>query len=300
MLPYTRAELPGWGRLLKYIDGPHIYKALQYRDGKAMHVTVRGKNHGFLMKLDMSDWAQRMTFFLGRYYELGVSRTLEVLLRPGDRFVDVGSNIGMVTLHARYLVGANGHIDCFEPNPDNVVAIREHMRINHIENVLIHQCALADTAGSMTLNLTSDHTGTATLADVGADAVRTMEVTIRIGDEIIVGPPRLIKIDVEGFELHVLKGLKRTLSLHKPFVITELIEDQLNRANTSVFEVSDYLFELGYKAFGIGTRRKALRHELSLYPVEREHSLRDFADVLWAHGENVPEELTRHFGPSIR
>jgi hypothetical protein len=70
----------------------------------------------------------------GRYYELGVTRVLDFLLRPGDKFVDIGANIGMITLHARFLERAKGRIDCFEPNPECVEALQEHLSINGINN----------------------------------------------------------------------------------------------------------------------------------------------------------------------
>ena len=57
------------------------------RWAQAPIVTLRGKNHGYQMRLDLSDWSQRLTYFLGRYYELGVQRVLDVTLKPGARFV---------------------------------------------------------------------------------------------------------------------------------------------------------------------------------------------------------------------
>jgi hypothetical protein len=75
MLPYTRAELPGWDSLLHHFG-------LGWRAGlkpelKALPVArVRGKTHGYLMRLDRSDWAQRLTYFCGRRCKIGLSRYL--------------------------------------------------------------------------------------------------------------------------------------------------------------------------------------------------------------------------------
>ena len=239
-----------------------------------------------MMKLDLSNWSQRLTYFLGRYYELGVLRVLDVILQPGERFVDIGANIGMITLHARSLVGASGQIDCIEPNPDCVAIIEGHLRLNDIANARVHACALSDSPGALDLNLTSAHTGTATLAKVEG-AVRRIAVAVKVGDDVLAAasaaPVRLVKIDVEGFELHVLKGLRRTLTSDKPFVMTELIEEQLGKAGTSVREVTGLLFDLGYEAFGIQSARRLVRHELMLRPVARGDSFERFSDVLWAH-----------------
>ena len=97
------------------------------------------------------------------------------------------------------------------------------------------------------------------------------------------GWARLLHIDVEGVELHVLKGICRTLTNDKPFVLTELIEEQLVKAGTSVREVTGFLFDLGYEAFGIQSARRLVRRELMLKPVARGDSFERFSDVLWAH-----------------
>jgi len=284
LLPYTRAELPGWARLLHWAGALGRNSDGQW--ARAPTVTIRGKQHRFMMKLDLSNWSQRMTYFLGRYYEFGVLRVLDATLQPGERFVDIGANIGMITLQARSRVGASGQIDCFEPNPDCVAMIDRHLRLNGIANARVHACALSDRPGTLDLNLTSAHTGTATLAEVEG-VVRRIAVAVQVGDEVLAAasaaPVRLVKVDVEGFELHVLKGICRTLTNDKPFVMTELIEEQLAKGGTSVREVTGFLFDLGYEAFGIQSARRLVRRELMLKPVARGDSFERFSDVLWAH-----------------
>src|SRR5688572_13008130 len=93
-LPYFRSELPGWGRLMRVmkVSGPH--NDVHWVDSS--DVVLTGKSHGYRMQLELKDWCQRMTFFLGRYYELHVLRLIDTVLRPGDRAVDIGGNIGMI------------------------------------------------------------------------------------------------------------------------------------------------------------------------------------------------------------
>lgn len=246
-------------------------------------VIIRGKQHKYLMNLDLSNWAQRRTFFTGRYYELEVLSVLNLLLRSGDSFVDIGANLGMITLHARSLVGESGKIDAFEPNTECVNAIKDLMAMNGIGNVTIHPCAVAETAGALNLSFTSDHSGTATLTDVGDAAVRVLKVDVRVGDDCITTAPRAIKIDVEGFELHVLKGLRRTLTEHKPFLVTELVEGHLARAGNSTLEVKTFLSNLGYVGFGLSLTRSFWRYRLSLIPLELSVKAQKFNDVLWVH-----------------
>jgi FkbM family methyltransferase len=288
-LPLTRAEVPRWPKLIEMVssDWDERLKGAWREHAK---VVVRGKGHHQLMNLDLSDWAERMTFFLGRYYELGVLETLDLLLRPGDRFVDIGANIGMITLHARSLVGDRGRIDCFEPNPDCVAAIRANLALNAITNVVVHPCGLGDRAGPMTLHFASEHSGTATLADTGDDTVRAFSVDVEVGDEALQELPRVIKIDVEGFELQVLRGLRRTLADAAPFVITEVIESQLARAGAGTSDLVELFAGHGYRAFGIGLQRNnRLRNHMVLTPVDDVAEFARFKDFLWVHHERVGE-----------
>lgn len=285
VLPYTRHELPGWGHLLGAL------RVLVPTEGPAWNGArvrvIRGKDHGFLMKLDLSDWAQRMTFCLGRYYELGVLQVLDKVLGPGDAFVDFGANIGMVSLHARSLVGDAGVVHSYEPNPDCLRLLQEHVELNKLRNVFIHGCALSDTAGELPLSLTSEHTGTATLAPVPA-ARRTYAVPVRVGDEALIGiSPKVVKIDVEGFEVHVLRGLRDTLIRTAPFVITEVEETLLRRAGTTTQELISLMSSLGYRAYGIGTRRTFFRWHLSLSPLRHHQEFVRLSDVLWVPAGSI-------------
>ncbi len=249
----------------------------------APKVTIRGKNHGYLMELELSDWAERFTFFLGRYYEMGVQRVLDAILMQGDRFVDIGANIGMITLHARSLIGSTGQIDCFEPNPECVERIRRHLQMNSIQNVTIHMCALSDKVGNLNLNLSSEHSGTATLTEVD-EVKRALPVMVCVGDDLLMEGPRInvMKVDVEGYEMKVLSGLEGTLKKFKPIIITELIDTHLSRAGTSVAAVTERLSILGYAPLGIGSVRKGISHRLTL-----SRSIDNCNDAVWIHRDDA-------------
>ncbi len=210
---------------------------------------IRGKLHGYWMELDLSDWSERYTYFLGRNYELEVQQLLSKILEPGDRFIDVGANIGMISLHAAHLVTEIGKVDCFEPNPECVQAIKANLARNGVKHVKVFPVGLSDSNGVLQLNLTSLHTGTATMAPVEG-VTKSFEVQVLIGDDVVLSDSRrvkLIKIDVEGFELHVLRGLKRSLEIYQPMLITEFVESHFQRAGTSSAEITEFLTGIGYK-----------------------------------------------------
>lgn len=277
LLPYARHELPGWGRMLGTLG---LFAKERWAGAPAR--TVRGKWHGFEMTLDLADWAERQTYFLGRYYDLPTQLALRKLLRPGDCFVDVGANIGMLTLLAAALVGRTGRVIAVEPNPQAAGRIRQSLAANGVDWVTLHEVALADAAGELCLSVFDDHTGSGTLAPV-VNAAITNRITVRVmrGDDLLADlpqPPRVLKLDVEGYEPRALRGLQETLHAAQPIVVTEAEPVLLQRAGSDLAELFDVLHTAGYRGFWLGTCRRRLRYQLALRPLT--DSVRE-SNVVW-------------------
>ena len=289
-LPYTRLELPGWG---KVFDAFRIGESNDpiWRDAPTK--TVRGKWHGYRMDLDLRNWSERHTYFLGRFYDLPTQALMTRVIRPGDRVIDVGANIGMLTLHAASLVGPGGRVDSFEPNPTCQERIEAHLARNAIGHVVLHRVALADRPGSLTLRIPADHTGMGTLADLSEEERShfsvEVPVAVVVGDDVVEQVPRpvsFIKIDVEGFETQAIRGLSRTLGRFKPLVTTEVIASWLRRAGSSPGELADLMDGLGYRGYRLSIARDSFRRTLRLVPVPASGFEQDeLSDVLWVHPE---------------
>lgn len=133
------------------------------------------------------------------------------LLRADERFVDVGANIGSYTVLAGKVVGAE--VVAFEPLPATFEALRVNVAINGIEGrVRTHNLALGAADGR--LRLTTDRDVMNHLVPDGADyAGEVTQVPVRRLDDALEGfAPHLIKVDVEGFETHVLDGGPETFA----------------------------------------------------------------------------------------
>lgn len=293
LTPYTRRELPGWGTILTALgvtgDSP--------RWADAPTRTVRGKLHGYTMTLRLCDWSERHTYFLGRYYELGTQCAIQRMVRPGDCFLDIGANIGMITLLASHLVGESGSVHAVEPNPANVERIQAAIDANGIRNVTIHPVGLSDTPGRLQLHLLPGiHTGTGTFTHVPESEakVRTIDVDVKRGDDLPLSPggaPLFIKMDVEGFECHAIDGLANTFAAHKPALITECVKWHLERAGHSLDTLFGRMRDWGYHGHVIQTQRRGLRHQLALEdlgPMTGEAFFNRYrtADVLWVHPDS--------------
>lgn len=296
-LPFTRLELPGWGRIARAFGAVIPAGATDWEGAPTK--TIRGKAHGYLMELDLQDWAERMTYFLGRYYELTLQKAIEETLEAGDRFVDVGGNIGMISLLGARAVGPTGRVDTFEPNPTCLKRLHRVIELNELDWIDLHPFGLSDKREHLTLTVSDEHTGVGTFAPMDSSE---HNVTDRIELELLRGdtrllqneqPVKLLKLDVEGFELNALRGLRGVLERDHPTLITELIEEQLRRAGASSAEVFDFLQGLGYRAHGMGLRRTLLGQELALTKIKNSDEAGSFNDVLWIASEAHAMPSTR-------
>ena len=135
-------------------------------------------------------------------------------LRSDDVFYDIGANIGMISiLVAKKMKGKLKRICCFEP--DNAQELRENLKLNGLSEIDVHQFALGDKEGTCELFVSGDvGGGSHSLASGYKEGARAVEIEIKRGDHFVESsgfPPDVIKLDVEGAELSVLRGLEQTL-----------------------------------------------------------------------------------------
>lgn len=139
-------------------------------------------------------------------------RFLASCLHAGDIFVDVGANIGTLTLAGSRLVGPTGRVFSIEAHSRTVRYLRGNVRLNAAENVTVLHAAVGDRSGTVKFsNRRSD--------DQNGVASSGIEVPLATLDSLLLGllPAdiriRLLKMDVEGFELFALRGATRVLAL---------------------------------------------------------------------------------------
>jgi FkbM family methyltransferase len=284
LLPWFRLELPAWGKLLSL---GKVYSDEHWADGPVR--VIRGKYHGYKMRLDLKDWAQRSTYFLGRYYDLPSQLFIRAALAEGDTLIDIGGNIGMMTLVGARCVGYRGRVITFEPNPEAAGQLRYALESNGIENVELHQIGLSDMPGELTLSVLTTHSGLGTFAPVREEEARHVTarhvVPVLRGDDVIpdtLSGNVIVKIDVEGFECSVIRGLAGTLRKHRPAVITEIVEAHLARAGATPAEVFALMHGHGYQGYVLDIEPNFLHfgYHLMLEPVAGPIPGREM-DVVW-------------------
>jgi FkbM family methyltransferase len=146
----------------------------------------------------------------GARYEERFDKALLGAIRTGDVVWDIGANRGFYTEKFLYKVGPGGYVVAFEPSPNNVNALET--RFAQQSNVKIYPYALSEKPGSATFYANGDGDGTTdSLIERSAGAV-AYQVEVHRGEEFFkIFKPNVLKIDVEGFELEVVRGLGKVL-----------------------------------------------------------------------------------------
>ncbi len=165
----------------------------------------------------------------------------------GSACLDIGANIGN---HSVFFAERFARVIAVEPNPIFCLAFRATIALNGLTNVELFECGFGSEAGRFAYRQASSaNLGASQFVIAGepASAKDCPQLEIRVGDEVVelLGISRLglIKIDVEGLELAVLKGLQRTLSGHDPVLMFEA-HPEVDRAGAEA--TLEFLRSLGF------------------------------------------------------
>lgn len=178
-------------------------------------------NYGFNVIINPAiDKGVEQSIYRTGTYEAGTMNVFRHLLRTGDTFVDIGANIGLMSLYAAKLVGNDGKVYAFEPVEEIYELLLANIELNDYRQITAINVALGSVAesrkifshpeinrGSSSL-LEGDHDGD------GEAEIVTVDTLDSFTSAHIKTPIRLIKIDVEGWELEVIRGATHVLSRH--------------------------------------------------------------------------------------
>ena len=172
-------------------------------------------------------------------------RFLNRYLRPGDAVIDVGANIGQLTVQAAVTVGPSGKVVAIEAHPKIFRYLQGNVELNRLTNVILHNCAVGNTNCVIRF---SDGAGD----DQNAVAMHGdgIQIAISLLDGLLPGSPSiaLLKIDVEGFEKFVLEGAERILRKTK-CVYFESWDEHFKRFGYCVNDVIQLLERGGFTIY---------------------------------------------------
>lgn len=207
----------------------------------------RARRHGILYQMDVSDY---MDWYI--YFDLR-NRSKEVLfsmVHEGDLLVDVGTNIGESVLNFARSAGPTGQVFGFEPDPANRDRCLRNLALNPGLRIEISSLALAAETREFTLYRVDPLNSGANRilsGDSSAEGVRVRSTSLDVFVETqVLSRLDLLKIDVEGFEMNVLRGGIGAIEHFRPKMFIEVDDNNLRAQGDSAAELVHFLEERGY------------------------------------------------------
>jgi len=227
--------------------------------------------------------ASRMTWgaaFRGAY-DPEAQALLRSFIAPNSVVLDIGAALGLWTIPlARAAADRGSTLWAFEPLPGNQPWLQRNIAANGLENVRVEACALATARGVAFMKVEQGGSGSGAILDEGE-----IEVPVRVLDDFAFpGPVSAVKIDVEGYELQVLRGATKLLDRDRPVILGEFSAIWLHDRGENLDEFLEemqgrdyviYSSELARARPWMGPRGVTLREhdgadqELLLIPRER-------------------------------
>lgn len=216
-------------------------------------VQLQGIHSLFYLPFVKTDEIQYDIYFSKDYY---VRKSLDYIANEwhdgmisevvkSKAILDIGSNIGNHTLYFLNECGAK-YVYCFEPAIDTFTILRKNIEINHLENkTTLFNVGVGRKSGDAVIASSKDRNTAYTKiavsekGDIKIVSIDELEIAESIG---------FVKIDVEGFELEVIKGMQKTLKRDKPVVLIEIWDENLD-------EINKIMLSQGYKVHVLEKRR---------------------------------------------
>jgi FkbM family methyltransferase len=221
--------------------------------------------------------------FYKKYFEAGPIDRLREFVPSGSLVIDVGANVGFFSVRFANWVGDGGKVISIEPEDRNynnlVLALQREGLLDRVQTL---KAVAAAVPGMTFLEINPRHPADHKLSRDGTG----LPVTAVTLDDLVQDKgymrPALVKIDVQGAEMLVLKGASNILTKVAPALFVELHEEGLNKFETSVSAILDFLSEYGYEAYWLARTGPHLK--ASAAEIYARIARDNYVDVLFVKG----------------
>ncbi len=210
---------------------------------------------GARFAVDTRDLIQRYVYLFG-VWEPHMTGWLQRRLRPGDTFVDVGAHVGYFSMLAAGLVGDAGRVVAVEASPEFYGRLQGHADLNGFGNVRAVNAAVSDSRETLTFILASSiNTGANSIVPYDGPVESSFETEARPLPELLesdeVARARVIKVDVEGAEGKVARGMAPLLDQLRPDaeITIEVTPERMAQLGDSVEELMETMTRAGFHAY---------------------------------------------------
>ena len=211
-----------------------------------MRTETKACRYGKMEYLPNDIYQGRALGIYGEWAE-GEMAIFREVLRPGDVAADVGANIGSLTLGMAQVVGPNGAVHAFEPQPELYEILCRNIALNGLAHVVAHREAAGAAPGAIRVPA-ADYDKPGNFGGVALGGEQGAEVRVVTIDSLGLPRLRLLKADVEGMEADVLAGARETIQRLSPALYVE--NDRPDKSEALIALILD----LGYRCGGTSRR----------------------------------------------
>ncbi len=222
--------------ICKLVPNPYQYSAPTFRSIK---------RNGIVMGVDISDYIGHYLYF---GFEDAGANELFFMCKENFTVLDIGANIGWTVLNLASIT-KHGMVIGFEPDPYNFERCNENIALNNFKNIKIFPVGLGNGNDLVDMEVrTPSNRGGNRIVGKGSPSTHRVEI-VKLDD---FAPVRdltkidMLKIDVEGYELNVLRGAAYLLKKHKPVLFVELDDNNLKDQGDSALDLINFLLAIGY------------------------------------------------------
>ncbi|MDQ5957612.1 MAG: hypothetical protein QG614_587 [Patescibacteria group bacterium] len=211
----------------------------------------------FQILIDPENGTVDNEIFLAGVYEPHFLSVIKEHLKEGGTYVDIGSNIGQHALFSSVVVGNTGKVIAFEPVKRIYEQFLKSVDINNFKNIILYNNGCGERVENLPIYSSNENAGASSVLS-SDNKQKIGDIDIIVPDDILIKEDKisLIKIDVEGFELEVLQGLKNTISKFKPIIFIEYSPYyyRMKDANKGK-EIIQFLKSFNYNIFDIENQK---------------------------------------------
>lgn len=240
----------------------YLFRKSHLNDIRAIAKPINGN---FKININTKNFIDACIYFTGDY-EPYLKSNFAQLIKPGMTVLDVGANIGFHTLYFAELVGQSGKVIAFEPIEINYKALQQNLALNEFSQVIAVNSALGSTNSILNIHIDNNALNPGAF-NLFEDGEKNTSINCVKGDDYLaenqIAQIDFIKVDVEGFELEVFKGLSETLRRCKPILVFEYDVNYQLRNKEDPRALLHFLHQFFYDFYAIDGYGKQKKLELN-------------------------------------
>jgi len=211
---------------------------------------------GQLIYVDPQDQQLTPSLIAQGAWEVWIEDIIRCIVRPGDKVIEVGANVGYYTLIIGSLIGPTGHLHTFEANPRVAKLLRRTIGSSGASDwITLHENIVADRAGTMTFSSSTQAGGAGGIfengREFGEDTLLNEVKAVRLDDLFPDQTFDLMRIDAEGSELLILNGALALLDRSKSIKLCVEWSVYMMTRRGDVAALIDRLGSMGFKFWRI-------------------------------------------------